>query len=138
MSRSAQVCKEVADKIEEKGADAACEALGLEPPLTELCSWLAEKAAGEMLKLLAHGYNSEDTCKQLGMCPHLGHCACGECASVSTGRCLSLPNHCPSHNPLLEAAPPALRGQTEHEGKALFCADHKCDSGRVGCCLTCF
>mmetsp|Transcript_688 Transcript_688/g.2032 ORF Transcript_688/g.2032 Transcript_688/m.2032 type:complete len:163 (-) Transcript_688:99-587(-) len=134
-----EVCVEVAEQIVEKGADAACDAVGLEPPLSELCGWIASHAAEELLKLLGNGYSYETACKQIGLCPHLGNCDCGECASASSGRCLSLPNKCPrAGNPLLSVAKQAEFMQQNLRAESGFCVDGSCDSGHVGCCLTCF
>lgn len=190
----------VADQLVEKGGDVACDAVGIEFPVSEVCGWIVAHAAEELLHYLGHGYDTHTACsawpsrcapgpssncrwwtdarsracvtcrgcllrranrpvpapRQLRLrrvqreCRRRRPAASRRHAShtlnfrsfdvqkAATGRCLSLPNKCPSmSNPLLRGAVEENLAAIEHVESG-FCADGSCDAGKVGCCLTCF
>lgn len=108
------------------------------PQHTAVCEWLVDHVGEWLLSNLARGYNSSTLCKEIGMCSSQG-CVCGECSKVSEaqGRCLSLPNKCPSPAPIATRQQP-FEAKAAVKGEADFCIDGTCDDNHIGCCLTCF
>jgi hypothetical protein len=130
-------CQTVVKFIESQGCGLLCDELP--PPADAICSILsALGVCQDILNWLAQGMTPQAICTILGMCPG-GTCACSYCTRYTYGRCLSLPNHCPSSR-LGEPSVSKVReiSKTLATSNKEICFDGTCGEDTEGCCLTCF
>jgi len=122
-------CQQVVKQVLTKGCIYACQALPV--PVIPLCSYLVDQLSVCMMLLnwTTQGLSPKATCQTLGLCSG-GTCACGYCTRYMYGRCLSLPNHCPS------VSKPRTHGVVDRN--VTTCVDGQCQEGTEGCCVTCF
>eukprot|EP01125_Pyxidicula_operculata_P017095 TRINITY_DN5951_c0_g1_i1.p1 TRINITY_DN5951_c0_g1~~TRINITY_DN5951_c0_g1_i1.p1 ORF type:complete len:219 (-),score=8.75 TRINITY_DN5951_c0_g1_i1:19-675(-) len=124
-------CVKVVAYLNESGCSAACELLP--SPASEICDLIAELGiCPEIIGWLTNGVPPFDICSLIGLCSG-GTCSCGYCTKYLYGRCLSVPNHCPSSN-TNKSDVKFVRTNS----KSKFCFDGTCKAGNEGCCLTCF
>jgi len=88
-------CESVVNHLVDYGCDYACDLLP--DPLNLICSLIVDDVhlCEQILNWTTNGLSPKSICMMVGICGG-GTCSCGYCTQYLHGRCLSLPNHCPS------------------------------------------
>lgn len=128
-------CQAVITLIEAKGCNSAI--CGVLPaPGNVICEAIMALGICDQIVSWAQTRTPFSICSLLGFCSG-GTCACGYCTKYRYGRCLSVPNHCPSQSSFRVKENYRLlpaNGTLTNE----ICFDGTCSQDSLGCCLTCF
>jgi hypothetical protein len=114
--------------------DSFCAYLG---PAAPICYAIMEipGVCQSVVGWLTEGFSPTSVCTWIEYC-NGGPCSCGFCNAETYGRCLSLPNICPSTT--LKSLSSTSHQFRQSESRSDICYDGTCAQEYSGCCLTCF
>jgi len=130
-------CKLAVEQMISSGCGAVCSVLP--PPADAICELINELGiCEEIIEWTTQGLSPQSICTVIGLCSG-GTCACGYCTRYVYGRCLSLPNHCPSSSSSSTSSSDHISvEQMKMSRQTEICIAGQCTESTEGCCLTCF